>query len=176
MTPEFILLSFLNSSGVGVYVKINDTLKKLFPFTNNDNDHYEFNIHATHVKEFLNRLSADNLISIKGRLSPFGSRANGKNNTLDDTPIFATITSQGYDRLKIITPAPKKPIWSFITTHPTLTFWGLVLTGIGILASLLPFTCNNNTQPTTSTTQKELLPKDTIVKPSSQLDTFHKKK
>lgn len=176
MTPEHKLLSFLNEYGVGVFKKINIVLKEAFPFTNDDSEYHEFSIHARQVKDFLNEMSENKLISFQHKYAPFGSRSNGKNCTLDDVEIVAALTPQGSDRLKTITPPPKQTLWKWITTHPTLTFWGVVLALVAIVVSILLVTCNGNNQENTSATQQNTKSKVSTSQPLTPPDTLHKKK
>ena len=176
MTQEFKLLSFLNSSDIGTYIQINEPLKELFPFTNDDNENYEFSVHARQVKDFLNRLSADKLISIRGSLSPFGSRANNKNYTLDNTPIFATLTTAGSDRLKSITPPPKQ---SFLRSLVLKDLWGFIGVVVAVIIGIIyyPFNCNDNkNQPKPQSASQKVKSKASNQLPLSQSDTLYKKK
>lgn len=146
MTPEQKLLTFLNEFGVGVFKKINPVLKEIFPFENDDSEYNEFNIHARQVKNFLNEMSENKLISFQHKYAPFGSRSNGKNCTLDDLNITAALTPQGSDRLKVIKMPTIQTKWKWITTHPTLTFWGVIISIIAIIVSIILVNCSDNNQ------------------------------
>jgi hypothetical protein len=175
MTPEHKLLSFLNEYGVGVFKRINPVLKETFPFTNDDSQYGEFDVHQRQVKDFLNVMDEHKLITFQHKYAHFGSRRNGKNYTLDDVDIVAALTPQGADRLKAVTPPPKQTVWKWMTTHPTLTFWGVVLTLAGIVVSIMLVTCNDSSQGKTSTTQEPTKSKVSTKQPVTPLDTLHTK-